>query len=760
LQQEGIGTVKAQAQRWFSRVAAAAALALLTELARRLSSDPSSTALCWPAAGLGAVFLARWGWRGAWPLLGGLTLWAVLVPELAWAQVPWLVAAGAVGPLTLKALLRQRWRLRRGTPNPFELSRSLGAVVATQALVAAPLAAFLAAVGLSLAGRVGSAVALSELIALHWVLELSGFLLLAPLSWELMAMRSGPRAMLAEVLRQGRRHAGTVLVLIGLVLAASALWLWPGAGPAALAATYLLAPLLALSLAGIQPLAAFTTLSLAGGLLLSAQTFGAQQAAPDKPLLVTLFLCVTLSAVLAMRALLNEQRQARRQLEQQAFVDHATGLLNRAGLNRLLEGWSAQFGGRDRALLSLRAGNLDAIEALGGPQRLAELDRLLAEELQRELPHVRWARLTTLRFVGAVAQLSDPQGDLALLERIAAGANARLRDALHAPLWGVAGLRISSSLPCNTGTLYAALRELEHRALAGRRSLWGEADAVTQQQLASDAAQGQALRARLEARQVAVLAQTIQHNTPGGMAGLKIEVLCRLPEADGSLLAPATFLPVAVRHGLMPLLDLVVIEQTLVWFAAHPKAFAALGCCGLNLSGASLTDPGTPERLATLFRRYALSPSKFAIEVTENQAIAQLAQGMENLQALRGLGCRIALDDFGTGLATFDYLKRFPVDSVKIDGSFVRNLEHSAVDRAIVEAIVRVARTLGVRTVAEFVETPRLARLVSEIGVDESQGYALGLPQRLELVFAEALDGELVLSSIPAGGSDWALASA
>jgi hypothetical protein len=144
-------------QRWASRVAAAAALALLTELARRLSADPASTALCWPAAGLGAVFLARWGWRGAWPLLGGLTLWALLAPGLAWAELPWLVAAGAVGPLSLKALLRQRWRLRRGTPNPFELSRSLGAAVATQALVAAPLAALLAAVGLSLAGRVGSA---------------------------------------------------------------------------------------------------------------------------------------------------------------------------------------------------------------------------------------------------------------------------------------------------------------------------------------------------------------------------------------------------------------------------------------------------------------------------------------------------------------------------------------------------------------------------------------------------------------------------
>jgi len=748
-----------QQQRWGGLVAAAIVLASLTELTRRLSSNPAQLALCWPAAGLGAVYLARWGWRGAWPLVGGLLLWALLAPGLAWTELPWQLAAGLIGPLSLKLLLRARWRLRPGSSNPFERSASLGAIVAAQALVAAPLAALLAGVAQLAMGRGGT---VPEVLAGRWVLELTGFLLLAPVAWELLAMRDGLRAAPAELLRQGRRHAATVLLLIGFALAVAALWLWPGAGSLARAATYLLAPLLALSLAGIQPLAAFWTMALAGLGLSAAQAHSmallGDALAPTEPLLVTLFLCVTLSAVLAMRALLNEQRQARKQLEQQAFFDLGTGCLNRAGLNRLLEGWSDQVGGRDRALLSLRACNLDAIEALGGPQRLAQLDRELAEELRRELPHVRWARLSTLRFVGAAHHFDHAQADLAVLERIGAGTNTRLRDALHAPLWGVAGLRISSQLRCNTGTLFTALRQLEHRALASRRSVWGEADAAAQRELASDAAQGQALRARLEARDVEILAQPIQDNTPDGTAGRKLEILCRLPEPDGSLQTPAAFLPVAVRHGLMPLLDLVVIERTLAWFADHPAAFAALGSCGLNLSGPSLTDPGTPERLATLFHRYRLSPAKFSIEVTENQAIAQLAQGLENLRALRQLGCRIALDDFGTGLATFDYLKRFPVDSLKIDGSFVRNLEQSAVDRAIVESIVRVARSMGVRTVAEFVESPRLARLVKDIGVDEAQGYALGLPQRLELLFADVLDEPVTASSVPSSIGEWALA--
>lgn len=733
-----------QARHWGLQALAALMLALLTELSRRLVGETLPGALCWPAAGLGAVFLARWGWRGALPLFAGLGLWALLASDLSLAQRAGAVISGGAGPLLLRALLGPRWRLRRGSDNPFDNTIGLGRAVAAQAFAAAPLAALLDA-GVA-ASQGASAFGLIEGFGQRWVAELAGFLLLAPLAWELLSPRLGPWAGLKEMLRLGRRHLLVVLLLVSVVAAAAGLWRWPGAAALAQAATYLLVPLLTLSLASVPPLAAFTTLAIAGLGLAAAQP---PAAGAPQLLLLTLFLCVTACAVLAMRALLNAQRQARHQLEQQAFIDHATGLLNRAGLNRLLEAWGNQIGGRDRALLSLRAGNLDAIEALGGPQRLAAIERELAEELRTELPHVRWSRLSTLRFVGALAQLEDARADLATVERIAAGCNARLRDQLHAPLWGVAGLRIARGLSCNTGTLFSALREQEHRALSGRRSQWGEADAATQRELAADAAQGQALRAQLEARDVVVVAQLIQNNTPTRIEGLKIEVLCRLRGPDGKLQSPAYFMPTAVRHGLMPLLDLVVIEQTLSWFAAHPKAFAELGCCGLNLSGASLADAGTPERLAHLFQRYQLSPSKFVIEVTENQAIAQLTQGMENLRALRQLGCLIALDDFGTGLATFDYLKRFPVDSIKIDGSFVRNLEASVVDRAIIESIVHVARSMGVRTVAEFVESPRLARLVNELGVDESQGYAISPPQRLEAVFAEVLMAQSMPTTVP-----------
>ncbi len=746
------------ARQWKTQALAALLLALLTELARRASQDPAHSTLLWPSAALGAVFLARWGWRGLFPLVGGLLGAALLALDLPLAQRLGGLLAGLVGPLALALALGPRWRLRRGSSNPFEVTASLGRLVATQALLAAPLAALVATAAAALAGR-----SLLEPLLDRWVNELAGFLTLAPLAWELMSPRRDAAETLQEMLRQGRRHAGVVLVLAALVATASALWLWPSTGAIAQAATYLLAPLLALCLAGIAPLPAFTTLALAGiGLALGqAHAHPLQQ---QSPLLVTLFISVVVCAVLAMRALLNGQRQARKQLELQAFIDHPTGLLNRAGMNRLLETWSNEIGGRDRALLSLRAGNLDAIEALGGPQRLAAMEQLLADELRTELPHVRWARVSTLRFVGAVAQLgsaAEQRADLLAIERIAAGCNSRLQDQLHAPQWGVAGLRIASGLHCNTGTLFSALREQEHRALAGGRSQWGQADVATQRELAADAAQGQALRAQLESRNLVVVAQLIQNNVPSRIEGLKIEVLCRLPDPDGRLQPPSSFMPVAVRHGLMPLLDLVVVEQTLAWFAAQPKAFAELGCCGINLSGASLADAGTPERLAQLFQRYQLSPAKFVIEVTENQAIAQLAQGMENLRALRKLGCLIALDDFGTGLATFDYLKRFPVDSIKIDGSFVRSLGESAVDRAIIESIVHVARSMGVRTVAEFVESPRLARLVSELGVDESQGYAISPPQRLEAVFAEVLMAQSVPTTVPSAPlEEWLLAGA
>jgi EAL domain-containing protein (putative c-di-GMP-specific phosphodiesterase class I) len=182
---------------------------------------------------------------------------------------------------------------------------------------------------------------------------------------------------------------------------------------------------------------------------------------------------------------------------------------------------------------------------------------------------------------------------------------------------------------------------------------------------------------------------------------------------------------------------MAVMEQTFEWFAAHPAALEALSHCAINLSGPTVASPVIAQRIAEGLALHKLPAHKFTFEITESQAIANPAQATDTIRAIRNCGCRVAIDDFGTGVATFDYLKRFDVDYIKIDGAFIKSLLHDPVDRVIVESIVKVAHQMNVRTVAEFVSSMELYGAVTALGVDESQGYAFGKPKALHEWFNE-----------------------
>jgi EAL domain-containing protein (putative c-di-GMP-specific phosphodiesterase class I) len=320
---------------------------------------------------------------------------------------------------------------------------------------------------------------------------------------------------------------------------------------------------------------------------------------------------------------------------------------------------------------------------------------------------------------------------------------ALITQPLHRPTWAVAVLAVPRGMRSSTEVLLTELEQLEHRSAQSRQPMVAQLDLRAAQRQQDDAAQAQRLRAQLMAGDVLLFAQPIVANAEGadgaGRASAshaarplrKVEVLVRLRGPGGEVLSPAQFLPVAMRHNLMPLLDQVVIEQTLAWFSRNPQALAQLGLCCINLSGPVVGDSETAQRIVGLLQQHGLSAHQFLFEVTESQAIANPAQARDTVAALRSAGCRIAIDDFGTGQATYDYLKRYPVDFIKIDGSFVQALADDPVDRVIVESMVRVARQLGVGTVAEFVSSAELQGLVASLGVDESQGYALGAPQPL-----------------------------
>ena len=211
-----------------------------------------------------------------------------------------------------------------------------------------------------------------------------------------------------------------------------------------------------------------------------------------------------------------------------------------------------------------------------------------------------------------------------------------------------------------------------------------------------------------------------------------IELLLRLRE-HGELVAPMAFMPAAERYHLMPAVDRWVICEAL----RSLQHVAEAGCdiphvVNINLSGQTLSDPGFLDFILEEMQGRDLDIHKLCFEVTETAAISHLSRAIRVMNTLRGLGCYFALDDFGSGLSSFAYLKNLPVDYVKIDGIFVRDIDHDAAHRAMVRSIAEIAHVMGIRTVAEFVETAAVREQLVEIGVDYGQGYLFGRPQSLQ----------------------------
>ena len=201
------------------------------------------------------------------------------------------------------------------------------------------------------------------------------------------------------------------------------------------------------------------------------------------------------------------------------------------------------------------------------------------------------------------------------------------------------------------------------------------------------------------------------------------EALLRFRDESDVVVPPAKFLSSAERFGLMPQIDGWVVEQVLAKLAAEPS-----GGVFVNLSGTSLGQESLLEEIEGRIQASALAPGRMSFEITETTAVRDIVAAREWMRRLNRLGCRFALDDFGTGFSSFTYLKSLPADFVKIDGSFIRDLEVNARNRALVKAIDTVAHTLGKETIAESVESLGTIPILRELGVEYAQGYALGRP--------------------------------
>lgn len=205
------------------------------------------------------------------------------------------------------------------------------------------------------------------------------------------------------------------------------------------------------------------------------------------------------------------------------------------------------------------------------------------------------------------------------------------------------------------------------------------------------------------------------------------EILLRLRDEDGRIQAPGSFLPAAERFGIVRDIDQWVLHKTLQWLSSADKARWPQRI-SLNVSGVSFSDPGFKRQARELIEKHGVDPKLLCFELTETAAITSLASAQHFMNELHALGCRFALDDFGMGLSSFAYLNTLPVDYVKIDGIFVRDMDSDPVHAAIVRSINEIAQAIGKQTVAEFVENAATLELLREIGVDYAQGYGIGRP--------------------------------
>ena len=737
-----------------SLLAAALVITVLSTVSRVETSPDASFSLFWPSAGLGLALLARFGLAGLASTALGVGLWAGLVMQWSALAVVWTAAASAIGPALTWYYVRGRFAK---VALPYSRSDTVLAFMRVQACGASVAAALVGSAGLWFTGHWPAEVNLLAGILAYWMIETTGAFLFAPVAWDVLnpsgmaATRAWARRFV-EVARQEWRYGVMVLALTAAIVAL----LLAGQADYARALLYGLLPLLVVVSLRASPTLVHVLILASGAVVLMTMAYLKRAAPTDSDgtqlLLVALYLLVGTATLQVLLATYSEKRRALDQLERQAFVDAQTGLLNAAGLVRRLETLvvleTSANTNRQVALIGLTLSNAHQAASLADNAELLTFDRLMANQIRQTLAEVRWARVGVGRFQGI--WVGELDGLHAILSRVGVvtvplaldpSSPKGAQDAFR-PQWAVAAVRRVAAATAEFGipAMLAALAQAEARAQQFRRLEVVEVDdhfLVEQQQ---EAAMTEMVRRAIDARALLLYAQPIAPNhaqewaqwQSGKPVVTKFEVLVRMADATGQPLSPAVFMPAAMRAGLMAQLDLAVVEQTFAWLAGHPHALGLIKGCAVNLSGPTVGDARTIEFVRALFERYPVPPGIMIFEITESMAVTDPEVAAQTLKSLRAMGCRVAIDDFGTGVATFDYLKRFEVDFIKIDGTFIRALQDGALDRVIVESMVNVAKCLGVRTVAEFVSTEALYGLVTSLGIDESQGYALSPPQPID----------------------------
>jgi diguanylate cyclase (GGDEF)-like protein/PAS domain S-box-containing protein len=432
---------------------------------------------------------------------------------------------------------------------------------------------------------------------------------------------------------------------------------------------------------------------------------------------------------------ISEQRQLTELLSYQATHDTLTELYNRREFERHVQR-ALQAIARDappRALLYIDLDQFKLINDtsghLAGDQLLSQLSLVMGEVMRAGDV---LARLGGDEF-GVLVHDAGEDAALALAERL------RARIEGHIYVWEHRSYTISASigvvlLDRSGMTLREALAEADTACYLAkdhgrnRIHLFSEKDdeAIRRH---GEMEWANRLRWAIDEHRLLLDYQEIQPLQPGPRGEPHIELLLRLRDEDGRVVAPGTFLPAAERYGLVPQLDRWVISEAIMHFDALHASGQVPGRCSVNLSAASLEDEGLVDYIVGLVGRHGVEPRRLCFEITETEAVRNLTRAVRFIERLRTFGCCVALDDFGAGMSSFGYLKNLPVDTIKIDGSFIRDLDNDPMSRSIVDAITEIGHQRGMEVVAEWVDSERIIEVLRMLGVDYGQGHALHRPE-------------------------------
>ena len=712
---------------------------LLCAVAQLISAGSAWKLLIWPSAAVGFAFAWYHGLRWLPVAAAGAGLWALAATQdPRYALI--LGAASMLGPWQAIRLLR---RLADWKPPEYRLD-SVSRFLAMSLLVSAPINALLFG-GLVYTFQIAPLhqYGVAQLLLSAWLADVLGMLLVCPALLALLrpARLAADEEEVAADAASPRFSILTVLVVLGIAALAYVLHRLGQGHYAGLVLFAVFVPMIWAAASQATGRADAYTLLLAGLPLLASRAYAVTDAHGmgfGETVSVSLLLCCAVLAAQLLQALAADRSLALVRMSRQARQDMSTGLLNDRGMIAELTDRLASPNRPRYGLIGLYISNYDAIHDLCGTVEAMQLEQATAQLLIQQNGTQLAARLSAGRYTMLIHAETVSQVR-AVAREIYTQLSGQVFQTEHGSIrlqCHIGGLLLDPNSQISSEDSLSALSDAQAIA-ASVRDPQLFVEPLSQTMIDARRAHQKKIehiRDAIRNDRIELYAQPlIDPEAPSQMRSY--EVLTRLRDKDGQLIRPPEFLTLASQAQMSVPLDRGVIRLAFEWLAANPEALALTWKCSINLAGATMSDDTIADFIREQRANNAIPAAKVVFEITESEAIRNPAAASRLVDDLKAQGFGIALDDFGTGLATFEYLKRFPLDYLKIDGSFVRNLMTNPIDEEIILSTVRVAKRLKLRTIAEHVHNAAIYERLTDLGVSYLQGDFFGKAMPLAEMF-------------------------